>query len=292
MPFPSIHANDDVEAKHAANHQDTEPPASFVDGPTNHLDIFSVDPELGEHFEGDILLSPYQKLAIETDTDLSERNGLISSTKRWPNRTVVYHIVQDDFDEEQLQMIKDAMNDIANKSCIKFRPKEKDEHAVTIQGSECGCFSSVGLQNEGHKEGDEEPQLLNLSSNCFKKYGTIVHEILHTLGFYHMQSTYDRDEFVKIVWENIEPGKEHNFKKYTVNTVTDFGVSYDYGSVMHYPEKAFSNNGNKTIIPLQENVEIGQREGMSESDVIKLNRMYCEESGEPISYITDTLKEK
>lgn len=46
-------------------------------------------------------------------------------------------------------------------------------------------------------------------------------------------------------------GAEHNFAKYTVDTVTDFGVPYDYGSVMHYPSKAFSKNGNETIIPLK-----------------------------------------
>lgn len=46
-------------------------------------------------------------------------------------------------------------------------------------------------------------------------------------------------------------GTENNFAKYNNDTVTDFGVAYDYGSVMHYPEKAFSKNGNKTIVPLQ-----------------------------------------
>lgn len=36
-------------------------------------------------------------------------------------------------DEEQIQMIESAMKDIANKSCIKFRAKENDEHAVLIK---------------------------------------------------------------------------------------------------------------------------------------------------------------
>lgn len=49
----------------------------------------------------------------------------------------------------------------------------------------------------------------------------------------------------------IVSGHEHNFAKYNNDTVTDFGIPYDYGSVMHYPQMAFSKNGNKTIIPLE-----------------------------------------
>ncbi|XP_041974025.1 zinc metalloproteinase nas-7-like [Aricia agestis] len=241
----------------------------------------SVGAELGDYFEGDIILNPEQKAAIATAQE--SRNGLRGGAKRWPNQTVVYSIEEDDFDEEEIEMIKAGMDDIASKSCIKFRQKENEEHAVLIKGSANGCFSNVGYSTT-HDEG-EEHQVLNLARGCFK-HGTVVHEMLHTIGFYHMQSTYDRDDFVEIVWKNIRAGTEHNFAKYTSDTVTDFGVPYDYGSVMHYPETAFSKNGEKTIIPTQENVKIGQRNGLSESDIIKLNKMYCEVSKEiPISYI-------
>ncbi|CAH0722479.1 unnamed protein product, partial [Brenthis ino] len=246
----------------------------------------SLDGEFGEYFEGDMLLTSMQQQAIKKAK--IERNGLKDSTKRWPNRTVVYHIVEEDFDEKEIKMIEEAMNDIANKSCLQFRKRENEEHAVMIQGSANGCFSSVGFNTEEHEdgqEGDEERQVLNLSKGCFR-HGTVVHEMLHTLGFYHMQSTFDRDDFVEIIWENINPGKEHNFAKYTIDTVTDFDVPYDYGSVMHYPKTAFSKNGNKTIIPLQENVTIGQRHGLSENDILKLNKMYCEKiESDSISYI-------
>ncbi|XP_063633300.1 seminal metalloprotease 1-like [Cydia splendana] len=230
--------------------------------------------EFGEHFEGDMVLLPWQQRAVSTAIDA--RNGLRGAAKRWPDRTVVYHIEEDDFDEDQVKLIEEGMADIASKSCIKFRPRKKDdEHSVVIQGSANGCFSNVGFSSQDD-EGDAS-QVLNLSNGCFR-HGTVVHEMLHTLGFYHMQSTYDRDEFVNIVWENIRAGTEHNFAKYTNDTVTDFGVPYDFDSVMHYPETAFSKNGNKTIIPLQENVKIGQRDGLSESDILKLNKMYCDES--------------
>lgn len=46
-------------------------------------------------------------------------------------------------------------------------------------------------------------------------------------------------------------GMEHNFAKYRQDEVTDFGVPYDYGSVMHYRATAFSKDGNRTIVALK-----------------------------------------
>jgi len=77
-----------------------------------------------------------------------------------------------------------------------------------------------------------------------------VHELLHALGFYHQQSATERDEYVKINWENILDGHAHNFNKYARTHITNFGVEYDYQSVMHYSSRAFSKNGKATIEPL------------------------------------------
>ena len=97
---------------------------------------------------------------------------------------------------------------------------------------------------------------------------------MHALGFYHQQSTTDRDDYVKIVWDNIQPGHEHNFNKYNESFVTSYGIEYDYGSVMHYSKKAFSKNDEDTILSLKPNVTLGQRKGLSERDVQKLQLMY------------------
>lgn len=70
------------------------------------------------------------------------------------------------------------------------------------------------------------------------------------LGFYHMQSAYDRDEYVRIGWENIQSGTQNNFNKYTNQEVTHFNTTYDYYSVLHYGAYGFSKNGQPTIVPL------------------------------------------
>ncbi|TKI94023.1 peptidase, partial [Bacillus wiedmannii] len=46
-----------------------------------------------------------------------------------------------------------------------------------------------------------------------------------------------------------------------------------YQSIMHYGRFAFSKNNQPTIIP-KLNVEIGQRAGLSNGDVVGVNSLY------------------
>ncbi|XP_053661515.1 seminal metalloprotease 1-like [Anopheles marshallii] len=222
--------------------------------------------ELSGQFEGDIVLSEEQERSILSN----KRNGLIASTYRWPGDTVPVLIVEEDFTTDQIEHIKRGLRQIELVTCLKFVTRTNEADYVQVIGTGSGCYSSVG-----HRGG---AQTLNLEpyavdTGCFR-LATIVHEFIHALGFYHQQSASDRDQFVDIVWDNIEEGKQHNFNIYDADTVTDFNVMYDYGSVMHYSSTAFSKNGEKTIVPKDPNAAIGQRVGMSERDISKLNHMY------------------
>lgn len=85
------------------------------------------------------------------------------------------------------------------------------------------CWSWIGKQGK--------KQQLSLGRGCLGS-GTIIHEFLHALGFYHEQSRPDRDQYVRINLENVRSGQEHNFKAST--KINSFGVPYDLNSVMHY----------------------------------------------------------
>ncbi|CAL8110684.1 unnamed protein product [Orchesella dallaii] len=72
--------------------------------------------------------------------------------------------------------------------------------------------------------------------------------MLHALGFHHEHGRPDRDDYIDILWQNVIPGMEHAFQKYSWNEVTAFGVAYNTKSIMHYDNYAFSNEGQPTIL--------------------------------------------
>lgn len=92
----------------------------------------------------------------------------------------------------------------------------------------------------------------------------------------HEQNREDRDNAVRINWNNVKPGTNANFEKAATGTTDAFGVPYDLGSVLHYSANAFSVNGQPTITALSGNsANMGQRRGFSQGDISKVNRMYC-----------------
>ena len=92
------------------------------------------------------------------------------------------------------------------------------------------------------------------------------------VGLYHEQSRNDRDNYIIIKWQNIITNNRHNFNQY-LSSGLDIG-SYDYCSIMHYPRKAFSSNGQDTIIPRRTTGCMGQRNGLSLPDIQAIKKIY------------------
>jgi hypothetical protein len=119
---------------------------------------------------------------------------------------------------------------------IRFEKRTTQRDYVSIVHKENACWSYIGM-NGGKQE-------LNLGTKC--STGNAVHELGHVLGLWHEQSRGDRDNFVKILWCNIDANERDNFVK-AGSEATDIG-EYDYGSIMHYTATAFAKSfGLKTI---------------------------------------------
>ncbi|NWI56494.1 MEP1A protein, partial [Calyptomena viridis] len=195
----------------------------------------------------------------------NQRNALRNETYRW--KFPVPYILGDDLDLNAKAVILQAFEMFRLKSCVDFKPYE-GESTYIIFRKENGCWSMVGDLKTG--------QTLSIGEGCGYK-AIVEHEILHALGFYHEQSRMDRDDYVKIWWDEIIPGGEHNFEKYDDSYITDLNTPYDYESLMHYAP--FSFNKNESIptitakIPVFDDI-IGQRLDLSAIDLERLNRMY------------------
>jgi len=68
--------------------------------------------------------------------------------------------------------------------------------------------------------------------------GTIMHELLHIVGFQHEQSRSDRDDYVDVIFDNIvqQAQMQKNFNRHDTKNL----VIYDYNSVMQYPRKVLN----------------------------------------------------
>ena len=92
-------------------------------------------------------------------------------------------------------------------------------------------------------------------------------------GYQHEQSRSDRDKYVEIIWKNIPNKYRNNFE---IDNNADLqGLPYDTGSVMHYGATAFGIGGRKTIIS-KSGATLGQRNGFSKSDIVGINKLYCD----------------
>lgn len=167
----------------------------------------------------------------------------------------------------QKEIILAGLAEIASKTCLTFVQRTTEANYVDITNQASGCWSYIGCVRGA--------QQLNLQSSvgCVTK-GVTMHEMLHSIGFFHSHSDSARDGYVKINYDNMMSGKEHNFAIYTNNYVTSFGQAYDYKSIMHYGAYAFTKNGLKTIEVTKGSETIGQRSVLSELDVKKVNLMY------------------
>ncbi|XP_026764196.2 seminal metalloprotease 1-like [Galleria mellonella] len=224
-------------------------------------------------YEGDIILDDFIMENMIQEYALG-RNAYTWPNTKWPENTVVWEFGAGEFGPQQQAAILEGIRDIEEKTCVRFRYRQPgDTVYVRVTGGSGGCYAHVGYwESRG-------VHTMNLARNtpgvgCFR-HATIVHEWMHIIGFLHMQSTYNRDDYVRIVQENISPGTENNFAIYTSDLVSNLNVEYDYVSCLHYGPYAFSNNGQPTIVALQEHEgQMGQRVYITERDWLRINRHY------------------
>jgi hypothetical protein len=227
--------------------------------------------------DGDMLLGPASLVPVRFGAPRLSMGGDVKSavarngsSALWPRGEIPYSI-DPSVPAEKIAWINWAGQHLSQ-TPLSLRPAtsaDSDRVVFRDSGPDVGCFSYLGRSG-----GAQEIQV----GGCGAR-GSVVHEILHAAGFYHEQSRGDRDQFVTVVWNEIDNDHRSNFEMRDEGGV-DIDA-YDYGSIMHYPSRAFSRTGNQTLIPKNAGVTIGQREGLSALDRSALQRLYGGQGGVP-----------
>ena len=68
-----------------------------------------------------------------------------------------------------------------------------------------------------------------------------MHEIGHAIGLVHTMRRSDRDNYVIVHYDNINPASNRNFDTTTTSGITYslYNTPYDYSSIMHYTPKVW-----------------------------------------------------
>ncbi|MEK6642318.1 MAG: M12 family metallopeptidase [Planctomycetota bacterium] len=236
--------------------------------------------------DGDI-----QVRAEELDAFLGgPARAVFGTVNYWDGNTVPYDFAGNVNATNQQNAIN-AMNAISALTGVIFRVRlGGDPDWVRFNAS---TFNNSPVGRQGGQ------QIINIVS-----WGTqiiIVHELYHSLGFWHEQSASDRDTYVTINFGNIcgssaVPGNQCNANvcqgcsdsmgnfiscAFNFNITAGAGLwgPYDFDSFMHYGRTAFSCNGGDTITVnptwnAQWQSVIGQRTHFSLVDELSCRGIY------------------
>lgn len=179
-------------------------------------------------------------------------------------------------DQDHVDEIHRAARYLQDRTCLKFvfyeQPVGQVQDYIYVHGDSVGCAALVGRRG-GPQRVRLQPHAVG--TGCFR-FGTVLHEFIHALGFHHMQNVYDRDNSIRINWENVRPDRFDSFDTRPSSQVSNFAVPYDVGSLMHYSQTTSSANGLPTMTALfnPHNRSMGQRIGATPEDILRINRMY------------------
>ncbi|KAI3370984.1 hypothetical protein L3Q82_023633 [Scortum barcoo] len=197
------------------------------------------------------------------------RNACVLHGFTWPKasngKVYIPYVIANHYSSQELDIIKRGIISFSYSTCIRFFPRTNQQDYLHIQSLD-GCHSCVGRQGNA--------QIVSLCRRGCIHFGTVQHELLHTLGFDHEHCRSDRDQHIRVLKENVLKGHDYNFNK--VNTLNQ-ETPYDYGSVMHYSRLAFSkDNYSPTMAAVPDsNIVFGVARKMSQNDIDRINLLYC-----------------
>jgi hypothetical protein len=173
------------------------------------------------------------------------------------------------------EVIMEAISHWQNTTCLRFKARTYEKDYILFV-KDRGCWSHVG------RVGGE--QKLSIGSECLKM-GIVAHEIGHAVAFWHEHSRPDRNRYIKILKKNVKPDRLSAFDRVPKSMINSMRVPYDFSSIMHYEETAFSRNSKPTIQLKGQwrsmTMKVGQRDGLSQLDILQAKTLYKCDGSKP-----------
>ncbi|PKF74410.1 M12 family metallopeptidase [Chryseobacterium sp. PMSZPI] len=229
-------------------------------GRLNGQDITYIRKDGLNFFQGDIVLTDEQLAGNDTK---QQKGG--ASYSRWP-QGIVYYTIASNMGSINKDKITAAIKEYSDKTNVKWVPKTswlQWNYVDFIFGSSTGAD---GWANIGYRGGRQV-----VSLDQYISIPSVMHEMGHSIGLYHEHTRQDRDQYVNILWDNIQSGQEGNFSKYSSGE--DIGA-FDINSLMMYWSTSYSKNGLATIQKADGSDFTYNRTGFTNTDIATINKMY------------------
>ena len=144
--------------------------------------------------DGDMVLKPETEIVAGNATQPLYKYGTGATSYLWPKGIVPYTIAGNVTTPGR---VRDAMKEWESKTAVRFVARTTQAAYVTFT-EEAG--NGVCRANLGYDGGRQYVYLRDTKSSTACSTSVLVHEIGHTLGFYHEHQRSDRDGYVKINW--------------------------------------------------------------------------------------------
>ncbi|MET0465950.1 MAG: M12 family metallopeptidase [Chitinophagaceae bacterium] len=136
---------------------------------------------------------------------------------------------KDDYGRDLFENALKSISLLNKETNLRLVPYKDQRDYIRIMFSPDTSFG--GLSPVGRRGGEQIVYITKMSTPQ-----TVVHELLHSLGFWHEQNRPDRDQYISIDTNKVIPEFRYAFQIEPGVTTTP----YDYHSIMHYSQYAFA----------------------------------------------------